>query len=71
MKAKLDVRKIDEILKQKGWSHSDLARKMGVTRQHVSLILRVNKSCNLTNLAKLSVLLGIGADKLLKKEEES
>lgn len=63
----LNVRTLEALLKARGWSRSELARRIGVSRQAVSLWFR-GKEANLQgrHLIVLSEILGVPVEVLSK-----
>ncbi len=60
----LNIKKINEELKKRKWNDSDFARELGIQRQHMSYILRVNKSCSVKMLSRMAKKLNTTMDDL-------
>lgn len=63
----LDTRTLDSVLKARGWSRSELARRVGVSRQAVSLWFRAPQTnVQSKHLMRLAEVLGMPAEDLAK-----
>ena len=59
-KLRLNIKKIKEIMEEKGINQSELAWRLGVTRSNVSLMLRIDdKSRNFATVDKLAEALNV------------
>jgi len=50
---------IYKTMKEKGWNKSELARRLGVSRQFVHKLLKCDENLTLLSLVKISMVLGI------------
>ena len=58
--------KIKLEMEKNGWSPSELARRMGVSRQHVSIFLNKNGGITLKTIDKIADALGLDPKDLIK-----
>lgn len=64
---KLDAHKIKLLLAEKEMNQSDLAIKVGVTRQGINDILN-RESCTLKTLGRIAKALGVPVQEIVKEE---
>lgn len=64
---KLDAHKIKLLLAEKEMNQSDLAIKVGVTRQGINNILS-QESCTLKTLGRIAKALGVPVQEIVKEE---
>ena len=62
----LNVKVIKARMKYRGLNQTELARRMGMHKQYLSMILKYHKSCSITTLAKFRKALGLTLDELWK-----
>lgn len=61
----LDVEKIKDLCRKKGWSDAELARRLGRRRQAISETFK-RRSTTLAELSRIAGELGVSAKSLLK-----
>lgn len=66
----LDVEKIDQLLRVKGWTRADLARQAGMTGSGLFHVLSDQGNPRLKTLTKMACALGVRVDDLLKEAAE-
>ncbi len=66
----IDKTKVIKELAKKRWTYSDLAKKMGLTKQAISLHLMGRQDIRLTTLYQFSDALDIEASELLKEKSK-
>jgi len=63
----LNVEKIDQLLRAKGWTRADLARQAGMTGSGLFHVLSDQGNPRLNTLAKMACALGVRVSDLLKE----
>lgn len=62
---------ISDILKEKGWTNTELATRIGVSKQVMGKILKGQKAINALEINDISLELGVSVEELIKDRNES
>lgn len=64
----INISQVYMIMARKNMSQSDIARKSGISRQHISTVL-IRKSCTPRTLGKIAIALGVPPSEITSMED--
>ena len=60
----LNVKFIKAELKKNSWTETEFAKRLGMAKQHVNVILNFQKSCSMKTLCKMAMVFNCKLDDL-------